>query len=43
MDEVDRMINTPAWTMKQNSVNHRNTIESKLNEIMSEIGIDGNE
>jgi uncharacterized protein YoxC len=43
MDEVDRMINSPAWTMKQNSVAYRNSIESKLNEIMGEIGIDGNE
>lgn len=43
MDEVDRMINAPAWTMKQNSVAYRSSIESKLNEIMGEIGIDGNE
>jgi chromosome segregation ATPase len=43
LDEVDRMINAPTWTFKQNSVNHRQTIESKLDEIMNEIGIDGNE
>lgn len=43
MDEVDRMINAPAWTMKQNSVAYRTSVETKLNEIMSEIGIDGNE
>lgn len=40
MDEVDRMINSPAWTIRQNSVSYRNSIETKLNEIMKEVGID---
>jgi hypothetical protein len=40
MDEVDRMCNAPAWTIKQNKVNYRNSIETKLEAIMNEIGID---
>lgn len=40
MDEVDRMLNAPAWSFKQNGPNHRNTIESKLDSIMEELGIE---
>jgi hypothetical protein len=40
MDEVDRMSNAPAWTIKQNKVNYRNSIETKLDTIMKEIGIE---
>jgi hypothetical protein len=40
MDEVDRMINAPAWSMKQNKVHYRNEIENLLDEIMGEMGIE---
>jgi chromosome segregation ATPase len=43
MDEVDRMVSAPAWTIKQKGIAYRTSIESKLNEIMSEIGIDSEE
>jgi hypothetical protein len=39
MDEVDRMCNAPAWTVKQNKNHYHVSIETKLNAIMAEIGI----
>ena len=38
MDEIDRMLVAPAWTMKQNGMHIRNNIESKLDDIMQEAG-----
>lgn len=40
MDEVDRMTNAPAWTLKQNKNHYRTSIEDKLDAIMKEIGIE---
>lgn len=40
MDEVDRLISSPSWQIRQNKVNLRNSVENKLDIIMSEIGID---
>lgn len=40
MDEVDRMITGPSWTIRQNGVNIRNSIEQKLDAIMKEIGVE---
>ena len=40
MDEVDRMISAPSWQMRQQKINIRNSIENKLDSMMSEIGID---
>lgn len=40
LDEIDRMIASPAWTIRSNATKWRTSIESKLDEIMSEVGID---
>jgi hypothetical protein len=40
LDEVDRMLTVPSWTLRQNGANFRKTIESKLDEIMKEIGVE---
>lgn len=40
LDEVDRMTNAPAWTIKQNKNHYRTSIETKLDAIMKEIGIE---
>lgn len=40
MDEVDRMISSPSWSIRQNAPALRKSIETKLDEIMKEIGID---
>lgn len=38
MDEIDRMLVAPAWTMKQNGMHIRNNIETMLDHIMQEVG-----
>ena len=40
MDEVDRMINEPAWQIRKNKNIWRQSIEKKMDAIMKEIGID---
>jgi archaellum component FlaC len=42
LDEIDRMITGPSWTIRQNGVTIRNGIEQKLDNIMKEIGIETN-